>query len=124
SLNINTTIAGPTNPVDPGVGEVWVDAEHEKTATKTKPGAVTAIEPHQWEVTKKCGLPEVNLNNPHNMWTDRDQRLIYQTQWFSDKLTVFDRLTGRILNNIAIGEARAHVITRVDHDQGAVHATD
>ena len=121
TLSINTTIAGPVNPVEPGVGEVWVDAEYEKTATKTKPGTVTALDASTWQVTKKFALPEVNLNNPHNMWTDRDQRLIYQTQWFSDKLTVFDRLTGHVLQNIAIGESPAHVMTRVDTDQ--VHVT-
>src|SRR5207245_1874376 len=69
----------------------------------------TAVDAGSWEVTKKFGLPDVNLNNPHNMWTDRDQRLIYQTQWFSDKLTVFDLLTGRVLQNIALGEWPAHV---------------
>jgi len=121
ALSINTTISGPVNPVQPGVGEVWVDAQYEKTATKTKPGTVTAVDARTWEVTKKFGLPQVNLNNPHNMWTDRDQRLIYQTQWFSDKLTVFDRLTGHVLQNIAIGESPAHVMTRVDTDQ--VHVT-
>ena len=121
ALSINTTIAGPVDPVQPGVGEVWVDAQYEKTATKTKPGTVTAVDASTWQVTKKFGLPDVNLNNPHNMWTDRDQRLIYQTQWFSDKLTVFDRLTGHVLQNIAIGESPAHVMTRVDTDQ--VHVT-
>jgi len=120
-LSINTKIGGPVKPAEPGVGEIWVDAQYEMTASKTKPGTVTAVDAKTWEVTKKFGLPEVNLNNPHNMWTDRDQRLIYQTQWFSDKLTVFDRLTGHVVQNIAIGESPAHVMTRVDTDQ--VHVT-
>ena len=34
------------------------------------------------------------MNNPHNMWTNSDQTVIYQTQWFSNKLTVFNRITG------------------------------
>src|SRR5262249_28289455 len=121
ALSINAALQGPQTPAHPGVGEVWVDTEYEETAGKTKPGTVTAIDATTWTVTKKFGLPQVNLNNPHNMWTDRDQTVIYQTQWFSNKLTVFDRLTGQVLQNIEIGESPAHVMTRVDTDQ--VHVT-
>ncbi len=121
ALSIDATLTGPSKPTHPGVGEVWIDTEYEKTASKTKPGTVTAIDVKDWTVTKKFGLPEINLNNPHNMWTDRDQEVIYQTQWFSNKLTVFDRKTGQVLQNIAIGESPAHVMTRVDTDQ--VHVT-
>jgi DNA-binding beta-propeller fold protein YncE len=51
------------------------------------------------------------------MWTDIGQRLIYQTQWFDTKLTVFNRETGRLVRNIDVGESPAHVMTRVDTDQ-------
>jgi hypothetical protein len=51
------------------------------------------------------------------MWTDRDQKVIYQTQWFDTKLTVFDRTTGKLLRNLDVGESPAHVMTRVDTDQ-------
>jgi DNA-binding beta-propeller fold protein YncE len=61
------------------------------------------------------------MNNPHNMWTNRNQTLIYQTQWFDSKLTVFNRQTGALVRNISVGEAPAHVMTRVDTDQ--VHVT-
>jgi DNA-binding beta-propeller fold protein YncE len=57
------------------------------------------------------------MNNPHNMWTDRNQTVIYQTQWFDTKLTVFNRETGDLVRNIDVGEAPAHVMTRVDTDQ-------
>jgi hypothetical protein len=56
------------------------------------------------------------MNNPHNMWTDIDQKLIYQTQWFDTKLTVFDRTSGKLVRNIDVGEAPA-MMTRVDTDQ-------
>jgi hypothetical protein len=72
-------------------------------------------------VTKKVSLPAINMNNPHNMWTDISQTVIYQTQWFDTKLTVFDRGTGALLQNIKVGQAPAHVMTRVDTDQ--VHET-
>ena len=113
----NLPIAGPVTPATPGVGEVWVDTEYEKTAGKTKPGTVTAVDATTWAVTRKVALPAINMNNPHNMWTDIDQTVIYQTQWFDTKLTVFDRVTGAMLQNIDVGESPAHVMTRVDTDQ-------
>lgn len=121
ALSIDTTLEGPFKPAERGVGEVWVNLEYEKTAGKTKPGTATAVDADTWKVTKKFALPQVNLNNPHNMWTDRAQDVIYTTQWFSNKLTVFDRITGHVLQDIAIGESPAHVMTRVDTDQ--VHVT-
>jgi hypothetical protein len=117
ALSINTVLGGPSNPSVAGVGEVWVDTEYENTAGKTKPGTATAVDVTTWQVTKKAALPEINMNNPHNMWTDKDQTVIYQTQWFSNKLAVFDRQTLKLLRNIHVGDAPAHVMTRVDTDQ-------
>ena len=105
------------NPVTSAVGEVWVDTQFEKTRNKTKPGTATAISGQTWKATRKVALPQINMNNPHNMWTDRNQNLIYQTQWFDSKLTVFNRTTGAFLNNISVGESPSHVMTRVDTDQ-------
>jgi DNA-binding beta-propeller fold protein YncE len=110
-------IEGPSKPIVKGVGEVWVDTQYEMTESKTKPGTATALDASSWKVTKKVSLPEINMNNPHNMWTDIRQRLIYQTQWFDTKLTVFDRQTGKLVRNIEVGESPAHVMTRVDTDQ-------
>ncbi len=110
-------IPGPAKPWIPGIGEIWVDAEYEKTKNKTKPGTAIAVDANTWKVTKRVALPSINMNNPHNMWTNRDQTRIYQTQWFSDKLTVFNRITGALIRNITVGESPAHVMTRVDTDQ-------
>jgi DNA-binding beta-propeller fold protein YncE/plastocyanin len=109
-------------PAGKGVGEVWVDTEYEQTAAKTKPGTATAVNTSDWTVTRKVALPSVNMNNPHNMWTDRSQSVIYDTQWFDTKLSVFDRKTGKLLRNVTVGEAPAHVMTRVDTDQVHVSA--
>jgi len=117
ALSIDTTLGGPFTPAFPGVGEVWVDTEYENTAGKKKPGTATAVDTTTWQVTKKAALPQINMNNPHNMWTDRDQKVIYQTQWFSNKLAVFDRETLKLLRNVNVGHAPAHVMTRVDTDQ-------
>ena len=117
----DTPLPPLSNPQTPGVGEVWVDTQFELTAGKIKPGTATAVSATTWQPTRKVALPQINMNNPHNMWTDRDQKLIYQTQWFDSRLTVFDRQTGRLINDISVGEAPAHVMTRVDTDQ--VHVT-
>ncbi len=115
-LAIDTPKESLLNPA-PAVGEVWVDTQFEKTARKSKPGTATAIDGTTWQIKRKVALPEINMNNPHNMWTDRNQNLIYQTQWFDSKLAVFDRETGRYINNIEVGESPSHVMTRVDTDQ-------
>ena len=110
-------LEGPVKPSIAGIGEIWVDAEYEKTQNKTKPGTAVAVNAHTWQVTKRVALPDINMNNPHNMWTNREQTRIYQTQWFSNKLTVFNRITGRMIRNITVGDSPAHVMTRVDTDQ-------
>lgn len=112
----NLDIPGPEKPSTKGVGEVWVDLEYEKTAGKTKPGTATAVDVVNWVVNKRVTLPGINMNNPHNMWTDKDQTVIYQTQWFDTKFTVFNRETGALVRNIEVGESPAHVMTRVDND--------
>ncbi len=117
----NLVLPPLANPTTPGVGEVWVDTQFELTAGKEKPGTATAVDATSWKVTKKFALPRIKMNNPHNMWTDRNQTVIFQTQWFDRKLAVFERATGRLVDNIDVGEAPAHVMTRVDTDQ--VHVT-
>jgi DNA-binding beta-propeller fold protein YncE len=104
-------------PTGKGVGEVWVDTQYEQTAAKTKPGTATAVDASDWTVTRKVALPSINMNNPHNMWTNRSQSLIYETEWFDDKFDVFDRKTGALIHSLKLGEAPAHVMTRVDTDQ-------
>jgi DNA-binding beta-propeller fold protein YncE len=100
-----------------------VDTQFEMMTQKTKPGTVTAVNATSWTVERKVGLPGHGthqgdgMNNPHNMWTDRDQKVIYQTEWFDNWLSVFDRKTGAYLNRIETGLAPAHVMTRTNNDQ-------
>ena len=105
------------NPATPGVGEVWVDTQFERTAGKEKPGTASRLDASTWQVTRKVALPQINMNNPHNMWTDRSQTLIYQTEWFDSKLTVFERESGKFLRQLSVGEAPSHVMTRTDTDE-------
>jgi plastocyanin len=100
-------------PTAKGVGQVWVDTQFEKTG-KSKPGTATAVNATTWAVERKVGL---NLNNPHNMWTNQDQSLIYQTEWFDNYLTVFERTTGKSKGRIEVGNAPAHVMTRTDTNE-------
>ena len=115
-------LAAPIPPTHPGVGQVWVDTQLEKMSEKSKPGTATAVNATSWHVERKVGLPHIGhrndgMNNPHNMWTDRDQKLIYQTQWFDNTLAVFNRTTGHFVRNIQVGPAPAHVMTRTNNDQ-------
>jgi DNA-binding beta-propeller fold protein YncE len=107
------SMAGQT----PGVGQVWVDTQFELMKEKSKPGTATAVDATTFKVVSKVGLPSINMNNPHNMWTDRDQKVIYQTQWFDTKLAVFNRTSGALIRNIEVGAAPAHVMTRTNNDQ-------
>ncbi|HXC65982.1 MAG TPA: YncE family protein [Nitrospiraceae bacterium] len=118
ALNIvDATLPELKNPTTPGIGEVWVDAQYEKTEDKTKPGTAIAVDTNTWKVTKRVSLPGINMNNPHNMWANRDQTVIYNTEWFGNNLIAFNRITGRMIKNIHVGHAPAHVMTRVDTDQ-------
>ncbi|SDY11628.1 copper oxidase [Nitrosomonas sp. Nm33] len=113
----DTSLPALLTPTQQGVGEVWVNTQFELTANKKKPGAATAVNATNWEVSRKVFLPNIDMNNPHNMWTDRAQNLIYVTEWFSSKLTIFNRRNGQFVSRVSVGDAPAHVMTRVDTDQ-------
>lgn len=112
----NIALTPPIPPAIPGVGEVWVDTQFEKTAGKTKPGTITVVDTSTWKAARKIALPQINMNNPHNMWTNRDQSIVFQTQWFDNKMTMINQKTGALIKNIQVGEAPAHVMTRPDTD--------
>jgi hypothetical protein len=99
-----------------GVGEIWVDTQFELTAGKSKPGTATAIDGGSWALTKKIALPATNMNHPHNMWTDKNQEVIYQTQWLDERLAVFNREDGSFVRELHAGPAPSHVMTRANND--------
>ncbi|HKV94413.1 MAG TPA: copper oxidase [Candidatus Angelobacter sp.] len=112
----DTPMAAPFNPATPGVGEVWVDTQFELTKHKDKPGTSTSVNATSWVPIRKVALPQVDMNNPHNMWTDRNQTMIYQTQWFDFRMSVFNRTTGRLVRDVEVGPDPSHVMTRTDTD--------
>lgn len=117
TVNLKAKENKPFNPKTAAVGEIWVDTQFELTGGKAKPGTATAINGADWKLTKKVALPDQNMNHPHNMWTDKNQSVIYQTQWFGERLTVFDRKTGAFIRDLNAGPAPSHVMTRANNDQ-------
>ncbi len=113
----NLTLDVLDKPDGEGIGEVWVNTQFEETANKTKPGTASAVNATTWELAKKVALPEINMNNAHNMWTDKDQNLIYTTQWFDNKTSIFDRDTGRLIKNVEVGNDPSHVMTSTKTDE-------
>lgn len=111
ALDFSTPLAEAAPEFD-GIGEVWINTQFEKTAGKSKYGSATAVDTSTWEVTKKIALPNQNMNHPHNMWTDTNQDVIYQTQWFDSRLAIFERADGSFIDEITVGDAPSHVMTR------------
>jgi DNA-binding beta-propeller fold protein YncE len=106
------TLKPPTKPDVSGVGDVLVDTQFEKSAGKTKPGSITSFDTSTWEMDRKLFLPSENLNNPHNMGLSRDQKTLFQSQWFSDKVTAVDLATGKALYSTEVGPSPSHVMRR------------
>ncbi|MCP5244963.1 MAG: multicopper oxidase domain-containing protein [Burkholderiales bacterium] len=109
-------LAPLSNPATPGIGEVWINTQFEKTANKTKPGTITVLDTTNWTIKRKIALPAINMNHPHNMWSNRDQSIVFQTQWFDDKLTFIDQTNGQMIENIRIGDSPSHVMTMPNND--------
>lgn len=104
-------LAALFNPEVPGVGEVWVDTQSEQTAGKTKHGTVTVVDAATWKIKQKISLPAINMNNPHNMWTNREQSVVYVTQWFDNRMTFVNREDGTLIRDVRVGDSPAHVMT-------------
>jgi plastocyanin len=113
-------LAPLSKPTQPGVGEVWINTQFEKTASKTKPGTITVLNTRNWKIERKIALPGINMNHPHNMWSNRDQTVVFQTQWFDDKLTFINQADGTMIDNIRIGDSPSHVMTMPTSDDVTV----
>lgn len=108
---------GDKAPPVPGVGEVWLDTEMEEFGEKDKVGSATRINAENWNIERKIGAPGINMNNPHNMWTDKDYKFLYQSEWFDDEINAFDRETGKHIVNTQVGHNPAHIMTKPGTDQ-------
>ena len=117
ALNIVDADLTTSTPQHDGIGEVWINTQFENTAEKDNVGSSTAVDTSTWTVTKKIALPEIDMNHPHNMWTDLNQDVIYQTMWFDTRLAMFDRETGELIDEITLGHSPSHVMTRPDGNQ-------
>ncbi|MDH3341613.1 MAG: multicopper oxidase domain-containing protein [Nitrosopumilus sp.] len=117
-LNVPITDADRKTPKKKGVGEVWVNTQFELTVNKNhlgtaadKPGTITVIDAKTWDVAKKIALPEINMNHPHNMWTDAKNEVVYQTQWFDSRMVIIDRESGKMIKDNFVGQSPSHVMT-------------
>jgi DNA-binding beta-propeller fold protein YncE len=106
------TLKPPTKPDVTAVGDMMIDTQFEKSAGKTKPGSITTFDGSTWEMDRKMFLPTENLNNPHNMALSRDQKTLFQSQWFSNKVTAVDLATGKPLRTTEVGPSPSHVMRR------------
>ena len=101
-----------------GVGEVWVNTQFERTVNKNhdgtsedKPGTITVVDTSNWNVERKIALPQINMNHPHNMWTDSKNEVIYQTEWFGSEMAIIDRDSGDLITQVFTGQSPSHVMT-------------
>jgi FtsP/CotA-like multicopper oxidase with cupredoxin domain/DNA-binding beta-propeller fold protein YncE len=112
------------NPSNFGIGEVWINTQFETTVSKNfegtpfdKPGTITVVNVGNWNVERKIALPEINMNHPHNMWTDAKNEVIYQTQWFGKEMAIIDRESGELIKEVYAGQSPSHVMTSPTTDK-------
>lgn len=103
-------------PSTPGVGEVWIATQMEDFAGKKKHGSITKVNAENWTIDRKIAAPEINMNNVHNMWTDKNYTYLYGNEWFDNETDVFDRATGKFVRSLEVGPNPAHVMTRPGND--------
>lgn len=103
-------------PTTPGVGETWIATQMEDYAGKEKHGSITKINVEDWTIDRKIAAPEINMNNVHNMWTDKTYKYLYGNEWFDSETDVFDRETGKFVRSLEVGPNPAHVMTRPGND--------
>ncbi len=118
ALDSSSSIPNTNAPNKKGVGEVWVNTQFERTAAKNhegtpadKPGTITVVDTKNWNIQRKIALPEINMNHPHNMWTDAKYEVIYQTEWFGNDMSVIDRASGELVKQVYAGQSPSHVMT-------------
>jgi YVTN family beta-propeller protein len=98
------------------VGEVWIATQMEDYAGKEKHGSLTKVNAQDWTIDRKIAAPGINMNNVHNMWSDKNYRYVYGNEWFDNETDVFDRATGKFVRSLEVGPNPAHVMTRPGND--------
>ncbi|MBC6448052.1 cupredoxin domain-containing protein [Actinokineospora xionganensis] len=104
-------------PSTPGVGDVWIATQMEEYAEKSKTGSITKVDTATWNVEQKISAPEINQNNIHNMWTDKNETVLYGNEWFGDEMNTYDLKTGKFIRQLEVGPDPSHVMSRTDTDQ-------
>ena len=118
-----------------GVGEVWINTQFESVDGQTdkdgiaKPGTITVLDASDYSFKQEIdGVkvkpngeivadPKIKVkgengwNNPHNMWTDTSNDVVYNGNWFGQWLNIIERDSGKIRNTIEVGYAPTHIVT-------------
>jgi YVTN family beta-propeller protein len=115
------SFADEFRPNVPGVGEVWIDTQFESVPGQadergvSKPGTITVVDAATFGVEREVdGLdPQARgrWDNPHNMWTDTLNRVVYNGHWFGRWHNKIARATGDVLTTIEVGDAPTHTVT-------------
>jgi hypothetical protein len=108
-------LQAPVPPEEPGVGTLYVDTQWERSKGKTKPGSITAWDTETWQMKSKWFGASVDLNNPHNQWTNADGSRMFVTNWYGSALATLDTRDGKVLNELEIGPSPSHVVTRTSN---------
>ena len=101
-------------PPEPGQGEVWINTQFANMPAQDYPGSITVVNTETWEVDTVIG--DAGFNNPHNLWRAANGRLMYQTQWHSDGLSLIDVASKTVEQTVSLGNAPAHVFTHPHND--------
>jgi FtsP/CotA-like multicopper oxidase with cupredoxin domain/DNA-binding beta-propeller fold protein YncE/plastocyanin len=122
-VKTNLSVSEPSAKGVYGVGELWVNTQFERTFNKNpegtpydKPGTITVVDVQDWTIERKIALPEINMNHPHNMWSDAKNEVVYQTQWFDSRMVTIDRESGEMVKDMFVGQSPSHVMTAPDGD--------
>lgn len=107
-------------PAVKGLGQIWLAAQFQEVETKSKPGAILVIDAETWQIVKT--LTDEELNNPHNL-AEADGKIL-ATNWFDKYLSVFDKVSGKLLKQVLLGESPAHVMPGGDKIYVTVQGDD
>jgi len=80
-----------------------------------KPGTITVVDADAFGVEREVtGLdPQARgrWNNPHNMWADTLNRIVYNGHWFGRWHNKIARANGDVLTTVEVGDAPTHTVT-------------
>ena len=87
-------------PEQPGIGEIWLNAQFEVIDGQPLPGTILVINAETWEMEQRITDP--TFNNPHNFRPSYDGRFAFQTQWHDEIINKIDRPGRAVLDSARV----------------------